>query len=53
MERKVQREGIKARNDRIRGKSSTEKLKGKPKGVGWAGGGRVAMSEGVARAKEM
>lgn len=38
MEWKIQGEGIKARNDRIRGKSSTEKLKGKPKGVGRAGG---------------
>lgn len=34
MERKIQRERKNARNDTISGKSSTEKLKGKAKGVG-------------------
>lgn len=34
-------------------KSSTEKLKGKAKGVGRRGGSRIGMSESVARRKEL
>lgn len=44
-----ERERIKARNDRIRGRGSTEKLKGKAKGVG---GGRITMSEGKRNGEE-
>lgn len=45
------RERIKARNDRIRGRGSREKLKGKAKGVG-VGGGRITMSGGKRNGEE-